>query len=325
MTSAMVANVGSAIAMFLAFLWMVVVCVPLTWVCSQSVIVNFQASLLTVKATKGTLTSVLGFAGSMVGANKFSRALDKVFDQNYWMEEGVQEFSGQGLELLFHWRHTWTAVKFSSWAMVFCGLLAAALLALGGSFMYYYTHHHATHTGRLWIRICFLMAPTLVFFGLAQYIAMTMDFGKGANMHPPATNMYSGGFVVACALALLSWLPLYMQAVFSKKAENEKYGDSEQAAEGLGPGYAGGYGATGAGPYGAPPGAFAGPQSANAFSAQAPGSYMPPSAPGMGVSAYDMMGPGPGMPPAAGMLASPGMPPAPGVGVPGPPMPAPAW
>uniref|UniRef100_A0A7S1L877 Uncharacterized protein n=1 Tax=Alexandrium catenella TaxID=2925 RepID=A0A7S1L877_ALECA len=311
----LVAKVGCAVAAAVSLAWLAVLGSSVHWVTSSSVIVNFQVTLFSVYASKGTASSMLSFVGHLLRGRSL---IDKLMERSIWMEDALTEFCGSGVDKVFQWCGMWTMVAYASWFMLFSILLTVTLLLMGACFMYYYSAIHATATGRTCCRVCYGLAPCFCLMGLIVYTLCTLDFGKDALLKGQfrAHAMYSTGYVFAWFLAIVSWLPLYSMLVFMRRDPLEKqhwedtedclisqqeahatsYGTSAPGANTYagpsgvpsnpyGPpapgaeGYSGAY-ASQAGPYGAPaPGAdgYAGTYGAPAGSYSAP-AYGAPAA-----------------------------------------------
>lgn len=232
MANTVVANVGSFVSLFLAFMWTITLTRPWTWIWTDNAIVLFKVNLFQIHITKGTL----GHVGTLVayaidkvsgGENRAVDSLNALFDQKYWMEEGVQELCSFGVESIWQWCNTWMMVKYGSMIFLFLGLVTVVFLAMGGSFLYYYAHHHPTHSGRKWIKACFVTAPTCAWLGLLQYVMLTFQLGESERKFVETHANYGAGFVMACTLTMLTLAPLYIIGVFAKVDDFEKHGESD--------------------------------------------------------------------------------------------------
>uniref|UniRef100_A0A7S1QN86 Uncharacterized protein n=1 Tax=Alexandrium catenella TaxID=2925 RepID=A0A7S1QN86_ALECA len=235
MANKVVASLGAGCAGFLAFLWLITLMRPWTWLWSDNQVVLFKVNLFSIRITKGTLGHGLSIIGGAIdgifGTSNYEK-MAKLFNQAYWMEEGVQELCMVGIDQIWHWCEIWVMVKYASMIFIFLGFLTAIFLGMGGAFMYYYAHHHATHTGRMWIRSCFITAPCLAWVGLLQYVLLTFQLGKSERQILVDTHAgYGPGFIVACALTVLSILPMYVHGVYTKVDDFEKHGDNDEFME----------------------------------------------------------------------------------------------
>lgn len=243
--SKVVANLGSAFAVLLAILWTVLCFVPWVWVSSSSNVISFKANLLCLWTTPGIATGLATGLSGLVGLGSLHAKLDTLTNRSLWLEMATTEYCESGYEMLFGWCDNWMMVKYSSWGMIFFGMAAATMLVVGACFMMYYVNFHATQTGRTWIKVSFITAPLCAIAGLSQYIALTLEFGQMRNVGP-VTSIYGTGFIFACVLTLLSWVPLCIHALFSRKARGEKahgkddISGSDEEGAGMGHGNMGG-------------------------------------------------------------------------------------
>mmetsp|Transcript_106996 Transcript_106996/g.320003 ORF Transcript_106996/g.320003 Transcript_106996/m.320003 type:complete len:348 (-) Transcript_106996:28-1071(-) len=233
MTAKMVANMGAGVAAFIAINWVILACANLSWVYSQSMLVGFDASLMTVYTTKGTITHVAAVAGRLFGAHKAMNKFDAMLEQRLWYQEALQHFCSAGMETVFRWCDTWTMITYASWGTLATGISAAGLLFTGAGFTYYYANVHPTATGRTCCNACYILAPCISTLGLIIYTLGTLDFGKD-NMNVfqgmQANSMYGSGFIIAWALAFFSWIPLYTLAVFMRRDPWEHKHESDDEA-----------------------------------------------------------------------------------------------
>jgi len=273
----MAANICIGLSMMLSGLWVLVVSVPMYWATSVGTVVAFKATLTYVSVMKGLGTTLLAGAASLGGFNKFRGMIEHYIEQDVWMDEATQNFCMVGWNFL-KWCDMWTRTKYASWSMLLCGLLAAVFFAMGAGFTYYYTRTNATKTGRKSATVCFIIGLASCCLGVASYAGLTMDFGYTANTGPNPTSMLGTGFIIACGLVTVSWVPLYIQLVLQKRDQNEK--DDSRDSDDEGP-----PGSFAAGPpgYGAPAGGPAG------YGTPVGG---PPAFPAQGYGGYASSGPG---------------------------------
>lgn len=224
------AHLGVFVAVILAVLWFVCIFAPWNWQTSVGLFVNFYANMMKMEIQKGTLTKVAAFTSQMfAGKNKVADALSELLDRPMWMGEGTNEMCQPLYNVALNWCDTWQMVKFGSWGMLSAGVTAACFLLLGAFSLWYYANVHSTHTGRMGAKISFILAPLIACIGLIQYIVLTLDFGMMPAAYVPQMpqRMFDIGFMVCCALCLLSWLPLAMHTMFMKTDPNEKHGAKE--------------------------------------------------------------------------------------------------
>lgn len=313
--SKVVANAGCAIAGLCAFFWLILSFGNAVWISSNSNLISFKASLLSIYTSQGTASAIISGGAALVGVNSLSNKISDLLDKSLWMEGATTTYCEKGYDMLFAWCDNWMMTKYSSWGMLFFAVVTAIFLLVGAAFMYYYYNVHATETGRTQVKVCFITAPLTALAGLSQWTMMTMEFGQMKNVGK-VTSMYGTGYMCACVLCLLTWVPLCIHAIFFRKAKNEKeHGGNSSDSDYEGGGY-GAMGQANMGPgynsYGPPPGGNMG----------GPPMGVPPIG-GMGgppLGGPPMGGPGMGGPPPMGF----GGPPMGGPGMGGPGMGSPA-
>jgi len=213
------------VSVVLAVLWQVCIFAPWNWQSSVGLLVNFYANMLKMELTQGTAPKILsGLSNLASPKNKLSQELHDLLDKPMWMGEGTNELCQPHFNIILNWCNTWQMVKFGSWFMMGAGVSASLFLFLGACFLWYYANVHATHTGRMGAKLSFVLAPVLAVVGLVQYVILTLDFGlmPASFMPQMPQRMFDVGFFVCCTLCLLTWLPLAMQAIFSKTNPGEK-------------------------------------------------------------------------------------------------------
>mmetsp|Transcript_136336 Transcript_136336/g.423641 ORF Transcript_136336/g.423641 Transcript_136336/m.423641 type:complete len:310 (+) Transcript_136336:94-1023(+) len=246
MSCALAANVSCGLSVLIGLLWWIGITASWTWVSSQSMLVGFQANLLTVYTSKGAATTVLSWTGSALGAKEKMRKFDNMMDQSLWYEEAREQFCGAAMETVFKWCSNWTMVTYASWAMFADGLITSLLLLMGAGFMYYYSSVHATETGRMCCKTCFVGAPIVAVLGMLTYTCFTWEFGKDelkVFKGMQAQAMYGKGYIIAWFLTMMSFAPLYATMVFLRQDPLEKkHGetDEEQQFGGTSAAYYGG-------------------------------------------------------------------------------------
>mmetsp|Transcript_62889 Transcript_62889/g.183908 ORF Transcript_62889/g.183908 Transcript_62889/m.183908 type:complete len:336 (+) Transcript_62889:106-1113(+) len=266
--SSTAAHISCVSAVVLSIMWLLCLTCSGSWITSIGVIVNFSATPFKVKSEQGGFTGLMSWTASMVGLKKKAAQVESMFNQELWLDDAMQLYCNPGIEEIFRWCHSWCIVAFSSWAMVFCGVVAALAFAVGAMFMFFYTSVQATETGRKCVKSCFALAPAIATVGVAQYTLGTLDFGQdsavlsglggGASGGLASQTMFGLGFILACVLVVFSWVPLYaMMIVFRPDpleiSDSDCDSSGDEAARKRGAA-AGGYGATGyaaAGGYGA--------------------------------------------------------------------------
>eukprot|EP00747_Dinoflagellata_sp_TGD_P023810 gnl/TRDRNA2_/TRDRNA2_130092_c0_seq1.p1 gnl/TRDRNA2_/TRDRNA2_130092_c0~~gnl/TRDRNA2_/TRDRNA2_130092_c0_seq1.p1 ORF type:complete len:241 (+),score=35.63 gnl/TRDRNA2_/TRDRNA2_130092_c0_seq1:48-725(+) len=120
------------------------------------------------------------------------------------------------------------ALFFSSTGMLFCGFFGVILLMLGGGFGHFYWFKAARKRLRLWTLSLFIAAPLLFTIGVLQYTLATDGFSENwlDELHLPVQqssgqSSFSKAYVMACTLALLSFLPLMLMLAFAYKSPFE--------------------------------------------------------------------------------------------------------
>lgn len=222
------ANGAAALAAFLGLLWLILAMGGFTWVSSTSILIDFNASLLSVTASEGTITGLVKITARAFKPHR--RFFRNFFGKTIWLED-VRDSFCSGLGKTLQWCDMWEIVIFSSYLMCFLCVAAGVALASGGGLMYYYANNHATETGRLAARSCFIGAPCAVLFGLLQYSFCTQEFGQMSvvEMGPmKAQAMYGMGYLFAWLLFFVSWLPLYFQGLFLKDALEKRHWDDRE-------------------------------------------------------------------------------------------------
>jgi len=246
MPSKMPANIGAVVCSFLAFLWFVIICTPMNWICCENLIVRFRIDLFAVKISKGLLT----WAGVMlvgISKNELMKQMTTLFEEDMWLEDGTARLCSPAINHIWHWCDEAQMLKYASYAMIFFGFMASACLAGAAVFMYYYAHEHATRTGRLWALGCLIGAPICGFIGVLQYLLLTLNFSETLSNFGTAHTMYGPGFFISCMLSLASCVPMYIHYGFGKKNLNEKSDVTYEQDPSLNSGDYGGYGAVGGG------------------------------------------------------------------------------
>lgn len=238
-----VANGGAVLAAFFGLLWVVIVTCGFTWISSVSILVDFHVTILSVTATEGTITGLVKLTAKMFKPHK--RFFKSFFGKTIWLED-VRDTFCAGLGKTLQWCDMWEMVIYSSYFMCFAGVVCGITLASGGFLVYYYANNHATESGRLAARYCFIGAPVLALLGLLQYTGFTQEFGQmsAVDMGPmKAQSMYGAGYLFAWVLFIFSWVPLYMLTLFLRGDALEKrhwdaeekeaiFGDQKQPAQG---------------------------------------------------------------------------------------------
>jgi len=220
----MVANISSGLAGALSLLWLISICICSSrWISSQSTLVSFRASLLTVYISKGDATSIASWLGSLM-APQSVKQFDTILEKSLWYEDALSTFCSSGLDAAFRWCSNWTLVVYSSWFMFVMGFFTSALLMTGGGFMYYYASVKATATGRTVCRTSFALAPCFAMVGLIVYTCCTLEFGTASGVAGIGKAQKHLGLAYwwAWVLALLSILPLYLMLVFLRVDPLEK-------------------------------------------------------------------------------------------------------
>jgi len=246
MASSLVANVSCGLSVLVGLLWLIGITASWNWVSSQSMLVGFQANLLTVYTSKGSASTVMSWAGRALGAKQKMNKFDKMMDQSLWYEDALVQFCGTGMQTVFKWCNNWTMVTYASWAMFAYGAVTSLLLLMGAGFMYYYANVHATETGRMCCKTCFVGAPIVATLGMLVYTCFTWDFGKDELkifQSMQAQAMYGKGYIIAWVLTMMSSAPLYATMVFLRQDPLEKKcgeADEEQQFAGSSAAYYGG-------------------------------------------------------------------------------------
>lgn len=113
--------------------------------------------------------------------------------------------------------HTWTQVYFSSMGLIFCISLEVVFMLLGSGFMHYYWNNNARAEPRQWGLTFNILAPVIVFLGMAQYGFFTHGLSEIRMFIAGSTPSYGNGFLMACTLTILSFVPIIIQVGFMGK------------------------------------------------------------------------------------------------------------
>jgi len=223
------ATMGVSLSLLLALSWAALLSLPgVNWLRYENMFAGFEVSLWHVCIRKGLGTSAVGALSSMVLGhdNALSNAMNAVMDQCISLEDAKAQFCairipGTPLEgFCYMWEKAW----YGSWSCLITGYLAVIFFVIGAMSMQYYANSHATETGRMLTRFMFVLAPFLTMVGVGAFLWATFDFGQGLPqvIGTGSQANWGPGFVISLALVPLSFLPLYVMAVFGKVAYNEK-------------------------------------------------------------------------------------------------------
>uniref|UniRef100_A0A7S4SPP9 Uncharacterized protein n=1 Tax=Alexandrium monilatum TaxID=311494 RepID=A0A7S4SPP9_9DINO len=230
MANKVVGTLGAATALTLALMWIINISVAWNWLWSENAIVMFNVNLWTVRIRRGTLgygMSLMGHVFDQAFGTSASKSLRDIFDHDFWMGQAVQQLCMSGIDTVWQWCDTWVFVQHASMIQILLSWVTILLLAMGGAFQYYYANEHATHTGRMWIRVCFIAAPICSLLAMMQYTLLTFMMGRGERQFIETKAGYGPGFIISWCLSLFTLAPLYIHVIFSKVNEFEKHGDND--------------------------------------------------------------------------------------------------
>jgi len=318
------AMVGSIMSGCVAILWFITLSIPWNYIRSENIINGCNVNLFSVYFTKGTVGWLThGISSAIAGdANVVSQTMDQLFEHHTWISDAKEVFCSGGLPswLCEEWSKLWIG----SWVLMVFGYMGCAFIAIGGYSMYYYVNVHATEVGRKTTTTFLTLGPLCGLIGMTSYIFLTLNFGKTGNaafMLGSDNSSWGMGLLVGVWLHVMSWIPMYIMAVFSKRSAMEKvrgenpdefmdlYGSGagglsytagydQQPQSGYGydqQGYGqANYGAAGpSSGYGQPTSSYGQQPYSGAYGAQPPsmgaafpGQGQPQNAPGMGMAAW---------------------------------------
>lgn len=225
------ATLGVSLSLLLALSWSALLSLPVNWLRYENMFAGFEVSLWQVCVRKGLGTSAVNAVaswglGKLGVENPLSKALNLLMDQCITVDDAKAQFCAIRIPgtPLDGFCYMWEKVWYGSWACLIAGYIAVVFFVIGAIAMQYYASSHATETGRLTTKFMFTLAPLFVFAGIGAFIFATHDFGKGLpSIIGSGSQAYWGpGFMISAALVPLSFIPLYVQAVFGKVARDEK-------------------------------------------------------------------------------------------------------
>lgn len=212
---------GVGLSCFCSFFWFVLLVCPANWLYVKTAAFDFEVNLFSVFIDKGTVA----WAATTV-ACAFDTGVCEWLTAQTGKSEWISEAKHTFCSFRFacdDWNNVWAAC----WVMVMCGFLGVISFGVGGVSMAYYAMMHATEIGRKTTHVFLWLAPSSVVTGLLFFMMMTMNWGEAAefrllNASFTTHASYGQGFICACVLSILSFLPIFLMAIFSKANPLEK-------------------------------------------------------------------------------------------------------
>uniref|UniRef100_A0A7S0AL46 Uncharacterized protein n=1 Tax=Pyrodinium bahamense TaxID=73915 RepID=A0A7S0AL46_9DINO len=192
-----------------AVFWTIILAMPGGWSRKVCSIYMLDAGLYQVRTKPGVVTG-------LVGHNRLVDILtgltgQQAFAQKLCLKVKVDLACQIATRLLY-----------SSWFMLFCGLVGVFVLAGGGYALYYWAYLEPRKIYRKSAKICFCIAAVFFFVGVLQYLLVARDLKE----MPPMT---SGGTLSRCSFAagiltMASFVPIYfMVFIVSESAEEASF------------------------------------------------------------------------------------------------------
>lgn len=200
-------------------LWAVVICTD-EWIKKRNPFYSIKGNLFQITMGEGYASMALSSVLDSMSSGKLTWLRD--LQHKEFMLDEFKEYMCV-LPKIPGWTGNlcsiWEFVQIVSWGLLFCVGFSCLVLSAGGGLLYWYAFVKPRASIRMWIKICFSMAPFLQICSVTAYILACQ---RVEEMFPKVSGASLGSSVMfACACTVLSLFPFFIFAAIGGKVQEE--------------------------------------------------------------------------------------------------------